>query len=293
MKDKIFSAVMFLAIAAFAAFSISVCVSDCKAGRGAFTASKDVYPVTAKMASSKGETAKADNFTAEATKAPETGQIQSEAESESETEEETNDDGRQEESLEDAPEGTEAGVSETEAHTEVETEDEGTDQGDQEIVYYGIWAGEYWHFTPEQIDAQWSGYKTSKPALPEGTTRAWQRYLYDKLVSIGAEHFYKIAVAQAVQESGMNPLNQQDNDSVPDKGLYSFRVYYWDPAYGDIYDYRANIDAYVARIAPYLIDRSEQGIYLALSQHYNPDGQIHMDYVQHVLGRLNELWEME
>lgn len=158
---------------------------------------------------------------------------------------------------------------------------------------YGIWSGAYWHFTPEEIDNRWAGLKPSKPKLPEGTTRAWQRYLYDKLVSIGAEHFYKIAVAQAMQESGFNPLNQMGNDSVPDKGLFSFRVWYWNSAYGDIYDYRANIDAYVARISPYLSDRSEQGIYRALSQHYQPDGAIHMDYVQYVLGRLNELWEAE
>ncbi|MBQ1732121.1 MAG: hypothetical protein II037_07930, partial [Bacteroidales bacterium] len=44
--------------------------------------------------------------------------------------------------------------------------------------YYGIYTSQYWHFTPEQIDAQWAGYKSYKPALPNGTTRAWQAYLY-------------------------------------------------------------------------------------------------------------------
>lgn len=161
------------------------------------------------------------------------------------------------------------------------------------VRFYGIWSGAYWHFTPEQIDARWSGYKSSKPMLPAGTTRAWQSYLYDRLSEIGAEWFYKYAVAQAMQESGFNPLNQQGNDAVPDKGLYSFRIYYWNTAYGDVYDYRANINAYIARISPYLTDASEQGIYRAISQHYQPDGTIHMDYVQHVLGRLGELWEVE
>lgn len=175
---------------------------------------------------------------------------------------------------------------------QVETVGEGTDRH-HGFVAYGIWSGEYWHFTPEEIDHRWNGMKSSKPDLPEGTTRAWQRYLYDKLVSIGAEHFYKIAVAQAMQESGFNPLNQQGNDAVPDKGLFSFRIYYWNTAYGDIYDYHANINAYIARISPYLTDRSEQGIYRAISQHYQPDGQIHLDYVTYVLGRFNELWEME
>ena len=183
----------------------------------------------------------------------------------------------------------------TEEATEAETEPvtEATTTAAAKVTYYGIWSGAYWHFTPEQIDAQWSGLKPSKPRLPEGTTRAWQRYLYERLSSIGAEHFYKIAVAQAMQESGFNPLNQQGNDAVPDKGLFSFRIWYWSSAYGDIYDYRANINAYIARISPYLTDRSEQGIYRAISQHYQPDGTIHMDYVQHVLGRLNELWEVE
>ena len=184
---------------------------------------------------------------------------------------------------------------------ELETTDEPTTEPETEpetaaaakVTYYGIWSGAYWHFTPEQIDAQWSGLKPSKPALPTGTTRAWQAYLYERLESIGAAWFYPYAVAQAMQESGMNPLNQQGNDAVPDKGLFSFRIYYWNTAFGDIFDYHANIDAYIARISPYLTDRSEQGIYRAISQHYQPDGTIHMDYVQHVLGRLNELWEVE
>lgn len=180
----------------------------------------------------------------------------------------------------------------TEEATEAETEPvtEAPTTAAAKVTYYGIWSGAYWHFTPEQIDAQWSGLKPSKPRLPEGTTRAWQKYLYEKLAEIGAEHFYKVAVAQAMQESGFNPLNQQGSE-VPDKGLYSFRIYYWRG--GDIFDYHANIDAYIARISPYLTDRSEQGIYRAISQHYQPDGTIHMNYVNAVLWRLGELWEVE
>ena len=158
---------------------------------------------------------------------------------------------------------------------------------------YGIWTGAYWNFTPEQIDAQWRGLKSYKPQLPEGTTRAWQKYLYDRLAGIGAEWFYKYAVAQAMQESGFNPLNQYGNDAIPDKGLYSFRIWYWNAAYGDVYDYHANINAYVDRIAPYLTDSSEAGIYRAISQHYQPNGATNMTYVNMVLGRLNELWEVE
>lgn len=191
------------------------------------------------------------------------------------------------------PEKAEIETTEAEPETTAEPTTEPETTAAAKVTYYGIWSGAYWHFTPEQIDAQWSGLKPSKPALPTGTTRAWQAYLYERLSSIGAEWFYKYAVAQAMQESGMNPLNQQGNDAVPDKGLYSFRVWYWNSAYGDIFDYHANIDAYIARISPYLTDRSEQGIYRAISQHYQPDGTIHMDYVQHVLGRLNELWEVE
>ena len=231
-----------------------------------------------------------DTFTAETEKVPETSEI--------EVEEEDEQTASEEEVQQNISDGLRQGVESlqmgnaTEVATEVESVQEATDSRQEVDGFrvYGIWSGAYWHFTPEEIDNQWAGLKPSKPKLPEGTTRAWQRYLYDKLAEIGAEHFYKIAVAQAMQESG---LNQQGNDAVPDKGLFSFRVYYWNSAYGDIFDYRANIDAYIARIAPYLNDRSEQGIYRALSQHFQPDGQIHYDYVTYVLGRLNELWEME
>lgn len=241
--------------------------------------------VSANIAVFADEPATDEEITAEETTEPETAEI--EVEDEQTTSEELD-------------EVADKELGESEARVEIpeteqpqdETVGEGADRHNG-FIAYGIWSGEYWHFTPEQIDHRWNGMKSSKPDLPEGTTRAWQRYLYDKLVSIGAEHFYKIAVAQAMQESGMNPLNQQGKDAVPDKGLFSFRIWYWNPAYGDIYDYHANIDAYIARVLPYLADSSDQGIYRAISQHYQPDGTIHMNYVQHVLGRLGELWEVE
>jgi len=153
--------------------------------------------------------------------------------------------------------------------------------------YYGIWSGKYWHFTPEQIDNQWGGYKTFKPKLEAGTTRAWQAYLYQKLSERGLSWWYKYACAQAMQESGFNPLA----DNGIDYGLFSFRLRYWDSSYGSVYDYRANINAYVDRISKYLVDvKNEMDIYVALSQHYLPDGQLHMEYVNAVLSHLNELW---
>lgn len=158
-----------------------------------------------------------------------------------------------------------------------------------EFHYYGIWSGEWWHFTPEQIDTQWRGLKPSKPALELGTTRAWQKYLYESLCAKGLGWWYKYACAQAMQESGFNPLN----NSSTDHGLFSFRERYWNYAYGDIYDYHANINAYIDRIYPYLANVSSDdaaGIDLALSQHYNPGYGIIMEYVNAVRGRLNELW---
>lgn len=153
--------------------------------------------------------------------------------------------------------------------------------------YYGIYTSQYWHFTPEQIDAQWAGYKSYKPALPNGTTRAWQAYLYQKLSERGFGWWYTYACAQAMQESGFNPLA----DNGVDYGLFSFRLRYWDSSYGSVYDYKANINAYVDRIANYLIGvTTDKDIYMALSQHYLPDGQLHMNYVNAVLARLNELW---
>ena len=167
------------------------------------------------------------------------------------------------------------------------------------FVAYGIWSGAYWHFTPEQIDAQWAGYKTGKPVLQIGTTRAWQRYLYDKLTSIGAGWFYKYAVAQAMQESGFNPLNNVGRTQISwlngmatyDCGLYSFKDIYWNPAYGDVCDYHANINAYITRVSPYLAE-GEANVKLAIAQHYDAY-HYHEEYVQYVLGRLNELWEVE
>lgn len=153
--------------------------------------------------------------------------------------------------------------------------------------YYGIWSGDYWHFTPEQIDNQWAGYKKSKPLLEIGTTKAWQEYLYETLKNKNLSWWYKYACAQAMQESGFNPLN---NASI-DHGLFSFREKFWDKNYGDILDYHANINAYVDRIYPHLINvKNDDDIYYALSQHYNPDGKLHMGYVNSVLNRLNELW---
>lgn len=158
-----------------------------------------------------------------------------------------------------------------------------------EFHYYGVWSGEYWHFTPEQIDSQWAGYKKSKPALELGTTRAWQKYLYEELCKRSLGWWYKYACAQAMQESGFNPLNHVSTDH----GLFSFRERYWDSNYGDIYDYHANIQAYIDRIYPYLVGVNPElsaEIDLALSQHYNPGYGIIPEYVNAVRGRLNELW---
>ena len=170
-----------------------------------------------------------------------------------------------------------------------------------DLKYYGIWNGAYWHFTPEEIDNQWNGTKSFKPLLEQGTTRAWQKYLYEKLSEKHCEWFYKYAVAQAMQESGMNPLNNightqiswLNGEATYDCGLYNFKEKYWDSAkYGDIFDYHSNINAYVDRIYPYLTGvTTDSDFYFAISQHYNGDGGINMAYVNAVLSRVNELWE--
>ena len=304
-KERILSVLLCVCLTAVIVFAFAVGVNDCQKGVGAFAKSEDVYPVTAARMSAKNVpaealTIKVKDFTETETEAPETSVFESEEDSEQETSEEDGselcfDSAR---FVEDSKEG-ESEISfapsfqSVHAQSEVETDSESEDGRGESLVFYGIWTGAYWHFTPEQIDAQWRGLKTSKPNLPQGTTRAWQSYLYDRLAGIGAEWFYKYAVAQAMQESGFNPLNQQGNDAVPDKGLFSFRIYYWNSAYGDVFDYHANINAYVDRIAPYLTDSSEQGIYRAISQHYQPNGQTNMTYVNQVIGRLNELWEVE
>lgn len=291
-KGNILSILFCICLTAIIIFAFSVGINDCRNGVGAFAKSEDVYPVTARLASKNAvypsTDAESDSFT---DTEPETAESEvfDEQETSEETTSETNTGDLDQEYTGDetVPESMGADPETEDAQMETEAE---CYKG---IVFYGIWTGQYWHFTPEQIDAQWRGLKTSKPRLADGTTRAWQKYLYDRLSGIGAEWFFKFAVAQAMQESGFNPLNQQGNDAVPDKGLFSFRIYYWNSAYGDVFDYRANINAYVDRIAPYLTDSSEQGIYRAISQHYQPNGQTNMTYVNQVLGRLNELWGME
>ena len=170
---------------------------------------------------------------------------------------------------------------------------------EEPIKYYGVWSGAYWHFTPEEIDNQWNGMKRGKAALTQGTTRAWQKYLYEKLKERGFEWFYIYAVAQALQESGMNPLNNQDHSIISwlngeatyDCGLYSFKTKYWNQSYGDVFDYHANINAYIDRVSPYLAGGVDN-LNRAIAQHYDPYAY-HQEYVNAVLGRVNELWEVE
>lgn len=166
----------------------------------------------------------------------------------------------------------------------------------QPIHYYGIWSGAYWHFTPEQIDNRWNGKKSGKPVLPAGTTQAWQQYLYQKLQEYQIEWFYPYAICQAMQESGMNPLNNVDRTQISwlhgqatyDCGLFSFKDIYWNTAYGDICDYHANINAYVDRITPRL-QSNPNDINGAIAQHYDPY-VYHQSYVDAVLSHMGELW---
>jgi len=289
-KERILSVVFCVCLTAIIIFAFAVGINDCQRGVGAFAKSEDVYPITAARMSAKNAVyfdfnESVEDFTDRETESAKNGKIESEVESEQAASEEVEDNSVEYRGECNVP----TDVCEVETLQSVDQES----TTNHRPIYYGIWTGVYWHFTPEQIDAQWRGLKTSKPRLADGTTRAWQKYLYDRLSGIGAEWFFKFAVAQAMQESGFNPLNQQGNDAVPDKGLFSFRIWYWNSAYGDVFDYRANINAYVDRIAPYLTDSSEQGIYRAISQHYQPNGQTNMIYVNQVLGRLNELWEVE
>ena len=167
---------------------------------------------------------------------------------------------------------------------------------DSNFHYYGVWAGEYYHFTPDQWDA--------KKGLPIGTTRAWQEYLYSRLKENGVEWWYEIALAQAMQESGWNPYNNINHTIISwmggiatyDCGLFSFKELYWNNAYGDIFDYKANINAYLDRVLKYVKGTNPNDGYavgLAISQHYTGNyGTYHTRYVeQEVLPRLNLLWK--
>lgn len=171
---------------------------------------------------------------------------------------------------------------------------------DSNFHYYGIWSEAYYHFTPDQWDA--------KKGLPIGTTRAWQEYLYSRLKDNGVEWWYEIALAQALQESGWNPFNNQDHHIVSwlgsgenkratfDMGLFSFKDIFWNSAYGEVCDYVANINAYLDRVLKYVKGTNPNDGYaigLAISQHYTGNyGTYHTRYVeQEVLPRLNLLWK--
>ena len=150
-----------------------------------------------------------------------------------------------------------------------------------EMRYYGLWFGSYCHLTPEEIDN-----KNNQT----GITRIWQEYLYDKLAEKKCEWFYKYALAQALQESSWNPNATSDDGN--NAGLFQISKKSWDEIYGDIYDYKANIDVYVDRICKYLVSvESDNDLYEAINQHKNSVENLDMNYVNRILCNIDYLWE--
>lgn len=72
------------------------------------------------------------------------------------------------------------------------------------------------------------------------------RYLQDKLIENDIEYWYQYALAQCFQESSFNDHAEARNGL--DKGLFQYRITYWDFTRGDIFDYHAQIDRYVEEV---------------------------------------------
>ena len=205
-KDKLILG-MILTVAGVAILWVGI--HDAAAKTGAFTQSKDVYPVAAAVTAKKAvftvDTDADVKIIDRVVKAPETAVL----ESETETEEATT-----EAETETAPEVTEE-VLETEAPGDY------TD---------GVYRGDVYKVAGVEI----------APEIGD--------FLYAELSKYGiADQWFDIALCQMFQESRFNPNAANVNGL--DKGILQYRITYWDWSRGDIFDWRAQIRLYCEQTA--------------------------------------------
>lgn len=107
-----------------------------------------------------------------------------------------------------------------------------------------------------------------------------QRKLYRALEAEGIEYWYEGALCQMFQESHGQVYAENPNGL--DKGLYQFRISYWDWSTGDIFD----VDAQLSRYASEMAARFNAGLSTneAISRHKTSDYCTAVDwlYVEHV-----------
>ena len=107
-----------------------------------------------------------------------------------------------------------------------------------------------------------------------------QRLLFHYLEEAGIEYWYEGALAQMYQESHCQQYAENPNGL--DKGIFQYRVTYWDWNDGDIFD----VDAQMRRYAAEMAARFNAGLSAdeAISRHKTSDYCAAVDalYVQHV-----------
>lgn len=107
-----------------------------------------------------------------------------------------------------------------------------------------------------------------------------QELLYQHLQANGIEYWYEGALCQMFQESHGQVYAENPNGL--DKGLYQFRISYWDWSTGDIFD----VDAQLSRYASEMAARFNAGLSVdeAISRHKTSDYCTAVDwlYVEHV-----------
>lgn len=108
-----------------------------------------------------------------------------------------------------------------------------------------------------------------------------QRLLYHYLEEAGIEYWYEGALAQMYQES--HGIWYAENVNGLDKGIYQYRITYWNWSDGDIFD----VDAQMRRYASEMSARFNSGLSVdeAISRHKTSDYCTAVDslYVSHVL----------
>lgn len=119
-------------------------------------------------------------------------------------------------------------------------------------------------------------YKIAGQEIDEGI----QIKLYQHLQEAGIEYWYEGALCQMFQESHGQVYAENPNGL--DKGLYQFRITYWNWSDGDIFD----VDAQLSRYAPEMAARFNAGLSTeeAISRHNTSDyvAAVNWEYVGQV-----------
>ena len=150
---------------------------------------------------------------------------------------------------------------------------------------FAAWYEEYQHasITSNTLEALESGipiYHFNVGPHEHQIEPDLQRLLYHYLEEAGIEYWYEGALAQMYQES--HGIWWAENPNGLDKGIYQYRITYWNWNDGDIFD----VDAQMRRYASEMSARFNSGLSAneAISRHKTSDYVTTIDwiYVGHV-----------